>query len=498
MSNNHFSNRWGIIFAALGMAIGAGNLWRFPRLAGQYGGTFLILWLVFLLVWSIPILLAEFSMGKAYKRGVIGSFSKAAGKKYSWMGAFIAICTLGIAFYYSVVTAWGMRYFAFSVNNVFAAESLKDKLAADPQYLETFWQGITHGNWVLVTLYLVSILIAAVVLIRGVQQGFERANKILIPTLFSMLILIGAVAISTGNGIKGLEYMFAIKPELFSNPKVWIEALSQSAWSTGAGWGLMMTISAYSRPKEDVSLNIFISAFGNNTASIVAGVAILGSVFALAPSEEAAITYLQSGNFGLTFNAIPTLFTQITGGAYLSVIFFGAFCLAAFTSFLAMLELLLKMLSDLGFDRKKAVIWGAIICMIFGLPSALSLEFLQNQDWVWGLGLIISGLFIIFAVVKHGIKAFKAKYIDADSDFKVNNWYFIITMLVNIPIGIFLIIWWMSQGYGGDTTWFDESGNWNLFGTYSNASIVTQWAALIIGAILLNRFLYKKFTDDSD
>lgn len=493
MSNNSFSNRWGIIFAALGMAIGAGNLWRFPRLAGQYGGTFLILWLLFLLVWSIPILLAEFSIGKAHKRGVIGSFSKAAGKNYSWMGAFIAICTLGIAFYYSVVTAWGMRYFAFSVNNVFAAESLAQKLAADPNYLETFWQGITHKNYLLVGLHFASIIIAAVVLIRGVQKGFERANKILIPTLFSMLLLIGAVALSTGNGIRGLEYMFAIKPELFSNPKIWIEALSQSAWSTGAGWGLMMTISAYSRPKEDVSLNIFISAFGNNTASIVAGVAILGSVFALASSEDAAISYLQSGNFGLTFNAIPTLFTQITGGAYLSIIFFGAFCLAAFTSFLAMLELLLKMLSDLGFDRKKAVIWGALICMVLGLPSSWSLEFLQNQDWVWGLGLIISGLFIMFAVVKYGINTFKEKYIDADSDFKVNNLYFKLCMIVNIPIGIFLIIWWMSQGYGGDTTWFDENGNWHFFDTYSNASIVTQWAAVIIGSILLNRYLYKKF-----
>ena len=102
MNNESFSSRWGIILASLGMAIGAGNIWRFPRLAGQYGGTFIILWIVFLLVWSIPILLAEFSIGKKYKQGVIGSFSRFAGKKYSWMGFFITFCTLGIAFYYSV------------------------------------------------------------------------------------------------------------------------------------------------------------------------------------------------------------------------------------------------------------------------------------------------------------------------------------------------------------------------------------------------------------
>jgi NSS family neurotransmitter:Na+ symporter len=114
-----FSNRWGIILASLGMAIGAGNLWRFPRLAGQYGGAFLLLWIFFLLIWSIPLLLAEFSIGKKYKKGVIGSFTMLAGKPFTFMGFFITICTLGIAFYYSVVTAWALRYFSFSVSNIF-------------------------------------------------------------------------------------------------------------------------------------------------------------------------------------------------------------------------------------------------------------------------------------------------------------------------------------------------------------------------------------------
>jgi NSS family neurotransmitter:Na+ symporter len=147
---NQFSNRWGIIFAALGMAIGAGNLWRFPRLAGQYGGTFLILWLVFLFVWSIPILLAEFSIGKAYKKGVIGSFAGAVGPRFTWMGFFIALCTLGIAFYYSVVTAWGMRYFGFSVGEAFNSLSggpgLAEQLAENPNYVDDFWKRISNHN----------------------------------------------------------------------------------------------------------------------------------------------------------------------------------------------------------------------------------------------------------------------------------------------------------------------------------------------------------------
>ena len=121
---DQFSNRWGIVLASLGMAIGAGNLWRFPRLAGQYGGTFILLWIVFLFIWSIPLLLAEFSIGKKFKRGVIGSYAQLAGEKYTWMGFFVTICTLGIAFYYSIVTAWALRYFGFSLGNLFSTQTL--------------------------------------------------------------------------------------------------------------------------------------------------------------------------------------------------------------------------------------------------------------------------------------------------------------------------------------------------------------------------------------
>ncbi|MEM9339510.1 MAG: sodium-dependent transporter, partial [Bacteroidota bacterium] len=113
MSKEQFSNRWGIVLAALGMAIGAGNLWRFPRLAGQYGGSFILLWILFLFIWSIPLLLSEFAIGKKFKNGVIGSFAQFTGKKYAWMGFFITICTLGIAFYYSIVTAWAFQYLTF-------------------------------------------------------------------------------------------------------------------------------------------------------------------------------------------------------------------------------------------------------------------------------------------------------------------------------------------------------------------------------------------------
>ncbi|MDX2246616.1 MAG: sodium-dependent transporter [Bacteroidia bacterium] len=498
-SNEKFSSRWGLIFTALGMAVGAGNLWRFPRLAGQYGGTFLILWIMFLMIWSLPILMAEFSIGKAFKKSVIGSFAQLAGKRYTWMGYFITLCALGITFYYSVVTAWGLRYLGLSLSNSWASltggTTLGQHIAANPNYMTEYWTQISSGSYLTTLLHIGAVLLGVAFLIRGVEKGLELANRIMIPVLFGLLILTGILAMNVGNGIKGLEYIFTVRPELFGDVNVWIEALSQSAWSTGAGWGLMMTFAAYSREKEDVTLNIFISGFGDNSASLLAGMAILPAVFALASSEAEAITFLQSGNQALVFNIVPHFFAEITGGAFLSVVFFIVFFLAAFSSLIAMIELFIKMISDMGITRKKAAITAGTFCIVLGLPSAWSLDFFNNQDWVWGIGLIVSGLFIIFAVLKFGAKKFKAQFIDQDSDFRVHNLYFMIAIPLNVVLGIILILWWMSRGYDAHP-WFDENGNWNVISVYSNATIVTQWAVVLISGIVLNRFLYKKFVTD--
>ena len=488
-----FSNRWGIILASLGMAIGAGNLWRFPRLAGQYGGAFLLLWILFLLIWSIPLLLAEFSIGKKYKKGVIGSFAMFAGKPFTFMGFFITACTLGIAFYYSVVTAWSLRYFSFSLSNIFAEQSLKSRLIENPDYLHHFWNSVSNGNWMTILLYVAIVVLGSLLLASGLQKGLERANKILIPSLFVLLIIVAIISLNMEKGFLGLEYMFTINFDHFFNPIIWIEALTQSAWSTGAGWGLIMTISSYSSDKEDVTLNTFVGAFGNNLASLMAGMAILPAVFAMSQTEADAIIYLQGGNQALTFTVIPVLFSNIAGGSLLSSVFFMALFFAALSSLLAMIELLIKNLSDLGFSRIKSTKNVIFFFIIFGFPSAYSLDFFTNQDWVWGVGLILSGLFILLAVAKYGFSQFKTNFIDLDSDFKVSSTYFKTCMILNIPLAIFLIYWWMSRGYS-DYPWFDASGLWNIISVYSNASIITQWMGVIVIGLLANNFLYRRFT----
>ena len=285
--------------------------------------------------------------------------------------------------------------------------------------------------------------------------------------------------------------MFAVDWSLFSNSTIWIEALSQSAWSTGAGWGLMMTISAFSRDDEDVTLNTFIGAFGNNTASLLSGMAILPAVFALAASDAEAISFLQSGNQALTFTIIPMLFANVPGGDYLSVLFFLALFVAAFSSLLPMIELFMQNVADLNISKRKTLVF-VIVCFIaFGFPSAWSLDFFSNQDWVWGVGLIVTGLFILIGVAMNNPVKFKESTIDIGSDMVLPSGFFRFAIFANIAIGFFLIYWWLSQDYS--STWFNEAGQWDLFGTYSNASTITQWGIVIIAGLLLNGYLYKKF-----
>ena len=440
--------------------------------------------------------MAEFSIGKKYKLGVIGSYGHVAGKGLTWGGFFITICTLGIAFYYSVVTGWALQYLGLTMRNLFSfitgEPTIADKLEKNPEYLSNFWNSISNGDPMTIILYIVAIVAGTYVLIKGIQKGLEKANRILIPTLFGLLLVITILALNMENGYKGLEYMFYIDTSLFANPTIWIEALSQSAWSTGAGWGLIMTISSYSRKKEDVVLNTFIGGFGNNTASLMAGMAILPSVFALSASEGEAISFLQAGNQALTFMIIPELFSTIPGGAILSAIFFLAFFLAAFSSLLPMLELFISNLRDMGLTRKSAAIRAAIFCIVFGFPSAWSLDFFNNQDWVWGIGLIVTGLLVIIAVIRYGPTRFMKDYIFTDSDFNVPVKYFTWCIFFNVALGAVLIYWWMSQGYS-EYPWFDGNGNWNVLDVYSNASIVTQWGLALIIGILINRYLYKIF-----
>jgi len=471
----YFTTRWALLLAALGMAIGTGNIWRFPRIAALNGGAaFLIPWVIFLFLWSIPLLITELTIGKSMRMGPVGAFGKLIGKKYTWMGGFVGFCTMAIMFYYSVVMGWCVKYFIASIGG---------GLTNGQEY----WDYFTSTQFQPVLFHFISITIGALIIYRGVVKGIERANRILIPSLF-VLILIGVIrALTLPGAIEGLNFFFNPQWNRLFDHKVWLNALTQSAWSTGAGWGLLLTYGVYLKKREDIVLNSVITGLGNNSASLLIGLMIFPAVFALAPNPEVLIVEKGPANTGLAFIWIPNLFAEFPGGSIFTAIFFLALSFAALSSLLAMIEMVTRILMDMGVNRKRAIVIVWITAFVLGIPSAISLKFFGNQDWAWGVGLMVSGFFFALAVVIYGAKNFRKKLINQiGNDINVGKWYeYLIKYIVPLEF-IVLIIWWFWQAIG----WSKEPDTapwWHPFGAGSLGTCLFQWAIVIVLLIILNK-----------
>ncbi len=480
----HFSSRWGLLVSVLGIAVGTGNIWRFPRIAASNGGgSFLLPWVLFLLVWSIPLIIAEFAIGKYTRYGTVGAMAKMLGSRFAWMGAFIGFVTTAIMFYYSVVTGWCLKY-------LFA--TLFQGLPQSSDTARAVWTSFT-GSFEPVVFHFIAISIAAFVTLAGVR-GIERANRILIPTLVVIVLVAAVRAVTLPGAWDGIVYFFTPARGKLLDPSVWLNALTQNAWDTGAGWGLIMTYAIYMRQREDIPLNAALVGFGNNSVSLLAGItifAIIASVAGVGAFDKLA----SQSNTGLTFIWMPQLFAKMPGGQVLAPLFFLGLFFAALSSLISMIELAARIFMDAGLQRKQAILLVASAGLLFGLPSALNMSFFENQDWVWGVGLMISGAFIAFSVIRFGTRRFRMQLINQEgADIRIGRWWEgIIRYLVPIEV-IVLLGWWVLLSIYN----FDLSAGqvnprwWYPFSTSSVGTLIFQWSIALVVFVLMNGWLSRR------
>ena len=451
------------------MAVGTGNIWRFPRVAAEHGGgAFLIAWFIFLFAWAIPLMLAEFALGKTTRRGPAGAVGALIGDHYNWLGAFIGLVTCFITFYYSVVTGWCLKYFFASL--------LGTPFSTDTA--ELYWATFTSNQYEPVLFHALALAIGCFVIHKGVVQGIEKTSRILIPTLFLLLIIAAIRAVTLPDAGKGLAYLFTPNWEDLRDYRLWLAALTQAAWSTGAGMGLVTTYAVYLRAKDTFATTTFTTAFGNNSASLLAGIAVMCTVFAILPEEQAK-TALGAGNEGLTFIWLPQLFSSMPGGRLFLPMFFLSLSCAAISSLIAMLELPSRMLMDLGFSRTQAVPAVGSIAFILGLPSAWHMGVFKNQDWVWGIGLMVSGFLISLVVIKYGASKFRNQLINTTQEKRPIGSWFIWAISILVPIEfIAMISWWFYQS----ATQFDPDGWWKPISSSSIGTVVFQ--IVLLGTLL--------------
>jgi NSS family neurotransmitter:Na+ symporter len=239
--------------------------------------------------------------------------------------------------------------------------------------------------------------------------------------------------------------------------------------------------------REDIVLNSFITGLGNNSASLLVGFMIFPAVFALAPQlglvPEEVLAEVGPANTGLAFIWIPNLFAKVPGGPVFTAIFFLALSFAALSSLIAMIEMSTRNLMDMGISRRRAIPLVWLIALLLGIPSAVSLEFFGNQDWAWGVGLMVSGFFFTLAVIIYGAKGFREKLINQiGNDVNIGKWYeYLIKYVIPLEF-IVLIVWWFWQS----VTWAPETW-WHPFRTYSLGTCIFQWSVVIVLFIILNK-----------
>lgn len=501
-----FSSRWLMLLAMLGMAVGTGNIWRFPRIAAQNGGgEFLVSWVVFLLLWSIPLFMVEFGLGRVTRSGPVAAFARLLGPRWAWMGAWVAFVAVAIMFYYSVVTGWTVRYVWASLTGELGRSTSGGFWQA---YTSSWWPVLTHG---------IAMGLGVYVIARGVR-AIERVARILMPTLLFLVVALAIRAVSLPGAEEGLRYLFGVDWERLADANLWIDALTQNAWDTGAGWGLILCYAAYLREREDTALNAIVVPTLNNCVSLTCGIMVLCTVFAVVPELARSLaaqperlaaypaladalqrgealtpdliqeTIFRAGNEGLTFIWMPELFARIPLGNVFMLLFFVALSFAAFTSLISMIELAARVLVDAGVARGTAIRWVGVVGFVLGLPSALSLDVLHNQDWVWGVGLMLSGFFFAAGVIGWGVKRFREQNINhPDSDLRVGRWWDVVIGVV-VPLeALVLLAWWLLQARSWDPRgWLDP------FEVENVGTILLQWGAVLVALIVFNGRLVAK------
>lgn len=476
-----FTSRWGLVLTALGAAIGTGNIWRFPMKVATYGGgSFLIPYVLFLFLWSIPLLIGEFALGKATRMGTIGTFKKFVGKKYTWMGVWMTLVTAAINFYYAVVMGWVIRYFYIA--------SIGD-ISGDTKEL---WNSFLTSPAQVIFFQFLAVIIGAAVVYKGIEKGIEKVNMILIPVLFIIMIITAIWAISLPGSMNGIIYFFTPQSDptgtnYMFRADTWVNALAQSAWSASAGMGMAITYAVYMRKREDTNLNSIITGLGNSSISIIVGIAVFGTVFALSsnPTEVMA-----SDATALTFIHLTALFNTMPYGSLIAAMFFLGMAFAALTSLISGYENAVRNFMDAGWSRSRSIKLVATVTLIMGLPSAAVIgyingeptaAFLENQDNVWGLALIVSGLFVSFAIWKFGVDKFRKKYINTPyADVRIGKWWtYIISYL--FPVLIVVLLGWYTWG-----TYNSDPARWWVGGPIGLALMLGQWAAVLLVIFILN------------
>ncbi len=360
-----FTSKFGVIAAAAGSAIGLGNIWRFPYVAGENGGgAFLMLYLGFVLAIGIPVMLSEFTIGRSTQRNPVGAFLKLApGRPWFLIGLMGVGAAFMILAFYAAVAGWTLEYLYQSIVNGFAGKT--------PTELGDMFNAFRAGSWRPVIWFLVFMVLTASIVISGIRNGIEKYAKILMPVLLLILIVLIIRSVTLPGAVEGLHFLF--KPDFSKlSAGTILEALGQAFFSLSIGMGTLITYGSYIQKIDNLANTAISVSLADTFIAVLAGMAIFPAVFAFGIDPAAGEN--------LVFITLPNIFQQMAGGYFFSLMFFVLLALAALTSTISVLEVVVAyFVEELKMTRRKATILATGLISLLGILAAGSWGWFENM-----------------------------------------------------------------------------------------------------------------------
>jgi NSS family neurotransmitter:Na+ symporter len=376
-----FSSRRVFILAAIGSAVGLGNIWRFPYVAYENGGgAFLLPYLVALLTTGIPFLLLDYAIGHRHRGSAPLSFARLrrGAEGLGWWQ--VGICFL-IAIYYAAVLAWALRYTFFSIDQAWGSDP---EAFFFGEFLQAGDIAITADvvPGVLVPLLLVWAAVL-VVMALGVQRGVGLTSLFLIPVLVLAFAALVVQALLLPGAGGGLDALFTPDWSALSSASVWAAAFGQIFFSLSIGFGIMITYASYVRRREDMVGSGLVVGFSNSGFELLAGIGVFAALGFMAQASAVPVDEVADGGIGLAFIAFPTIISEAPAGAFLGVLFFGSLVVAGLTSLISVIEVVISAVRD-KFDTSRLTATLAV-----GVPAAvLSLVLFSTTSGIYVLDVV--------------------------------------------------------------------------------------------------------------
>ena len=383
---SQWNSRSGFVLAAAGSAVGLGNIWKFPYITGENGGgAFVLVYLACIMLVGVPVMVAEVMLGRASRSSAVNAFRALSHPRSAWMvfGILAVVASVLLLSYYSTVAGWALHYAYLALTGATAgieagqARGLFADLQGSP-LIGVGWQ-------------FAFLLVTVCIVAQGVSRGIERWARIMMPALFAlMLVLLGKALTMPGWG-DALDFMFGMNWGRLTSAGV-LEALGHAFFTLSLGMGCMITYGSYLRPQDDFASASLATAGADTLVALVASMVLFPIVFTFGFEPGAGP--------GLLFVTLPTALAQMTGGAFLAVVFFVMLVFAALTSAIAILEVVTAYVVDNhGISRGKASVGSTAVIALFGIPATIYESWFTLVDkfvsnWAFPLGGLGVALFV--------------------------------------------------------------------------------------------------------